>query len=73
MRPLLPSLSKDRAEGALRHVSGMVGNGGVAAALLVKPDFMASGRLAIESEAQSFEALYDLTIAETAQAPHTRR
>jgi len=43
-------LPQDGTQCTFRHVSGMVGNGGLAIGLRVVPDFMASGRLSIEGK-----------------------
>ena len=46
-------LLEDGAEGALGHVAGMVGDGGVAAGTRVVPDLMAAGGLAMELQARA--------------------
>lgn len=47
-------LLEDGAQGALGHVAGMIGDGGVAAGTRVVPDLMAAGGLAVELQAQRF-------------------
>jgi len=45
-------LLEDRAQSAFRHLTGVVGNGGVAAGLRVEPDFVRACGLAVEFEAE---------------------
>lgn len=43
----------------------MVGDGGVPIGLLIVPDLMASGRLAVKYKAERFETFGDLPIVKT--------
>lgn len=65
-------LFEDRAQCALGHVAGMVGEGGVAVGGGVVPDFVRAGGLAMELEAGAFEPLHDVAISEASEAPHQR-
>lgn len=51
----------------------MVGDGGKAVRLLIVPDFMASGRLAVENKAENPEALDDLAIFKARQPSRIMR
>jgi hypothetical protein len=47
---LNPGLFQDLAESAFWHITIVIGDGGIFATTLIKPDFMAAGSLPIECE-----------------------
>jgi hypothetical protein len=63
-------LLEDGAQSAFGHIAGMIGDGGVAVAGRIDPDFMRARSLAVEFEAKCFESSDDLALFETSQAPH---
>jgi YD repeat-containing protein len=63
-------LLEDGAQGALGHVAGMIGDGGVAIRRRVEPDLVAARGLAMKLKAKLLEALDDLAIAKARQRPH---
>lgn len=66
-------LSQNGAQRALGHVSGMVGDGGVAVGLMVVPNLVASGRLSIKSKTECLHSFYNPTIIKSGKSPHLRR
>jgi hypothetical protein len=66
-------LAQNGPQRTFRHIAGMVGDGGVAGGILIVPDLMASGRLAVEGKAERLEAFNDLSIGKTGEPSHIRR
>ena len=58
-------LLKNRTKSAFRHVSGMIGNGGVSVSLWVIPDLVTTNGLAIEDKATCFKTLDYLPVPKT--------
>ncbi len=58
-------LFQNSSQCSLRHVAGVIGDGGIAVGLLIVPDLMASARLAVKHEAECFKALDDPAIFKT--------
>lgn len=64
------SLLEDRPQGALRHIAGMIGNGGVSISLRVVPDFVTACGLAVEGKAKCFKTSGYIPVTKTCQTPH---
>ena len=63
-------LFEDRTERALRHISRMIGDGGVAVCRRIALDFMATRSLANKLKTQFLETFDDFPIAKTGEPPH---
>jgi hypothetical protein len=51
----------------------MIGDGGVTVGLIIVPDLVAPGRLAVKSKAKRLEPLDDLSVLKAGQAAHIKR
>jgi hypothetical protein len=67
---LYARLPENGAKRTFRHVARVVGNGGVAVACRVEPDFVAAGGLAVEGKAECLQAFDDLALTETGELAH---
>ena len=65
-----PRLAKDRTKRAFRHVTGMVGKGGIAVCGWVDPDLVRAGGLAAELKAHTLQSSHDLSVAKAGQPAH---
>lgn len=55
---------------AFGHIAGMIGDGGVAFARGVEPDFVRAGGPAVEFEAERFKPFNNFALLEAGQASH---
>ena len=61
-----PCLPKDSFQGALRHITWMVGDGGITIRRRVEPDLMATSGLTVKLKPQHLQLLDDLPVLEPA-------
>ena len=63
-------LSENGSQRPFRHITRVVGNGGIPASGGIVPDFMAAGGLPLEYESKSLETSDDFSIPESGQAAY---
>ena len=62
---LNPRLFEDLAESAFGHITIMIGDGGVLAAAIIEPDFVAARRLPVECESVDSQHFGNFTISKS--------
>ena len=63
-------LFEDSTECPFREISGMVGNCCISIRLVIDPDLMASGGIAIKNKSKATQLFYDLCILKAGQSAH---
>jgi hypothetical protein len=66
-------LPQDRAQSAFRHVTGMIRNRREFACRRIEPNFVTTGCLPFEFEAESAQPADDVAMAKARQPPHAER
>jgi hypothetical protein len=66
------SFAENRAQRALRHVSGMVRKRDFSARLVMTPDFVAAGTRTVELETERSETAGNFSVGKSGEASHLR-